>query len=208
MKAAYKAPIRWLLFSHRPSTRIFCAWLKLSPLSRVYTNDIRTNRIRVAMNVTLPNVSVYCTASKRTLLQWRITSADPPNIMFVEFFDKKYLPATDKYIVVIPTRPHCMQVKHLMRNSRLGPNHVDFSNWIAVESGLAISYHGDVWSVWQCVILAMCMFSNYNKACMHTWSLFTGNNYFTVATPAQSVPVSSNHCCGQANIAWWQYSIL
>ena len=67
------------------------------------------------MNVTLTNVSVYCTASKRTLLQWRITSAAPPGIMFVGFFRKKYLPATDKYRVVIPAHPHCVQVKHLMR---------------------------------------------------------------------------------------------
>ena len=29
---------------------------------------------------------------------WRITSADPPDIVFVEFFREKYLLAMDKYI--------------------------------------------------------------------------------------------------------------
>ena len=38
------------------------------------------------MGVTLTNVSVYCTASKRTLLQWHVKSADPPSIMFLKFF--------------------------------------------------------------------------------------------------------------------------
>ena len=40
------------------------------------------------MKITLTNVSVDCTAS---LQQWRIMSDDPPGIMFVEFFHKKYL---------------------------------------------------------------------------------------------------------------------
>ena len=39
----------------------------------------------VAMKITLTNMSIYCIASKRALLQWRITSADPPGIMFAEF---------------------------------------------------------------------------------------------------------------------------
>ena len=43
------------------------------------------------------------------------------SIMFVEFFDAKYLQATGKYIMVIPTCLHCVQVKHLMRkNQRIG----------------------------------------------------------------------------------------
>ena len=34
---------------------------------------------------------VYCTASKGTLPMWHIMSADPPDIVFVEFFREKYL---------------------------------------------------------------------------------------------------------------------
>ena len=40
------------------------------------------------MNVTLTNI-FYCTASKITLLQLCMTSADPPSIMFVEFCHEK-----------------------------------------------------------------------------------------------------------------------
>ena len=43
------------------------------------------------MGVTLTNVSVYCTASTYTLLQWRVKSTDPPSIMFLEFFCENYL---------------------------------------------------------------------------------------------------------------------
>ena len=39
----------------------------------------------------LTKASVYCTASKRILLHWHITSIDPPGIMFVKFFCEKYL---------------------------------------------------------------------------------------------------------------------
>ena len=78
------------------------------------------------MNVTLTNVSVYCTASKR-VLQWHIMTAGPSGIMFVEFFHEKYRLAMGKYIMarahnppsffhyallimVIPAYPHCVQV--------------------------------------------------------------------------------------------------
>ena len=71
------------------------------------------NQMKVVINVTITNVSLYCTASKGTILQWCMTSADPPSIMF---FCKKYLLAIAKYIMVIPTRLHCVQGKHLMRN--------------------------------------------------------------------------------------------
>ena len=74
------------------------------------------NRISVVMNVMLINVSLYCTASKRTLLQWHITSVDTPTIVFVGFFHEKYLPAMNKYIMVIPAHLHCVQWKYLMRN--------------------------------------------------------------------------------------------
>ena len=38
------------------------------------------------------NMSVYCTASKITLLQWHIMSADPPGIMFLKFIcETEYL---------------------------------------------------------------------------------------------------------------------
>ena len=56
-----------------------------------YTNDVVTKRISVAMNIALTSIFFYCIASKRTLLQWRMTSADPPGIMFVGFFHEKYL---------------------------------------------------------------------------------------------------------------------
>ena len=58
------------------------------------------NQISVAMKVTPTNVSLYCTASKRTLLHWHMTITDPPGIMFVIY--KKYLAAMHKYIMVIP----------------------------------------------------------------------------------------------------------
>ena len=46
----------------------------------------------IAYKVTfITKVSVYCTASKRILLHWHITSVDPPGIMFVKFFCEKYL---------------------------------------------------------------------------------------------------------------------
>ena len=61
----------------------------------LYTNNIVTNQISVAMNATLTNVSLYCTASKRVFYNGQMTSTDPPGIMFVEFFHKKYLPAMD-----------------------------------------------------------------------------------------------------------------
>ena len=54
------------------------------------------NQISVAMNTTPTNVSLYCTASKRALLQQHIRSIDPPDIMFVEFFCEKCLSGKDK----------------------------------------------------------------------------------------------------------------
>ena len=45
------------------------------------------------MKITLTNVPVYCTASKIANSKWRITSAEPPGIMFVR---KKYVQAVDK----------------------------------------------------------------------------------------------------------------
>ena len=62
-----------------------------------------------------PNLLII-SFSSAALLQWCLTSAYPPGIMFVEFFRKKYLPAMDKYIMVIPAYPRCVQGKHLMRN--------------------------------------------------------------------------------------------
>ena len=84
------------------------------PLARFpNTNDVR---ISVAMEVTCLSMSlsmVYCTAH------------DPPDIVFVDFFQlapgEKYMPAME-----LPAgcggcntaRPHCVQVKHLMRNNQ------------------------------------------------------------------------------------------
>ena len=52
--------------------------------------------------------------SNKIFLQWHTMSADPPAITFVDFIREKYLLAVSKYIMVIPTCPHCMQGKHLM----------------------------------------------------------------------------------------------
>ena len=75
------------------------------------------------MNVTPTNMSLYCTASKRTLLQQRIMSVDPPDIMFVEFFHEKYLLAMDKYIMV--TRPPALDADKTpdekLKINKLGP---------------------------------------------------------------------------------------
>ena len=62
-----------------------------------------------AMKIMLTNVSdsVYCTTSKRAPLQWRIRSADPTGIMFFH--------AIDKYVMVIPAHPHCLQVKQKLK---------------------------------------------------------------------------------------------
>ena len=73
--------------------------------------------ISIAMNVTLTNVSVYCTASERTLLQWLVMSTDHPAITFVNFFPEKYLLAVYKYIMVIPVRVHCVLGRHLIYKS-------------------------------------------------------------------------------------------
>ena len=56
------------------------------------------------MNVTLTNVSVYCTASKR-VLQWHIMTTGPSGTMFVEFFHEKYRLAMGKYIMVRAHNP-------------------------------------------------------------------------------------------------------
>ena len=76
------------------------------------------NRISIVMNAILTNVSLYCTATKRTLSTMSMMSVDPPSIMFVEFFCKKYLLAMDIHIMVIPAcaRPHSVQVNYLMKN--------------------------------------------------------------------------------------------
>ena len=51
----------------------------------LYTNDVETNWISKVMNATLTNVSLYCTASKRTfpIPQWHRTNADPLLSSFV-----------------------------------------------------------------------------------------------------------------------------
>ena len=83
---------------------------------KILSNDVGTNWISVAINAMPTNMSLYCTTSKRTLLQRHIMNIDPPDIMFVGFFCEKHPPAMDKYIMVTPTHPHWVQIKHLMRN--------------------------------------------------------------------------------------------
>ena len=55
-------------------------------------------------------------AFQKTLLERHVMSADPPDIVFVEFFREKYLSAKDKYIMVIHAHPHWVQIKHTMRS--------------------------------------------------------------------------------------------
>ena len=61
-----RVPNHWLLVSHQSPTWIFCDRIYFY---FQYTNDIQTNWIIRVMNVALTNVFVYCTASKRALLQ-------------------------------------------------------------------------------------------------------------------------------------------
>ena len=77
------------------------------------------NRISVAMNATPTNVSLYCTASKRALLQQHIMSIDPPDIMFVEFFCKKYLLAKDKLPAALGADK---TLDEKLKINKLGPN--------------------------------------------------------------------------------------
>ena len=62
----------------------------------------------------LTNMFFYSTASKRTLLH--MTSTDPPGFMFVML-------AIAKYIMVIPTHPHCGRVApdEKLKINKLGP---------------------------------------------------------------------------------------
>ena len=70
-----------------------------------------------AMNATLANVSVLCTASKRTLLQWLTMSADHPAITLVNFFLENYL-----MVVWFSThRPHCVHAREASTNGGLRP---------------------------------------------------------------------------------------
>ena len=73
----------------------------------IFSIYVTTYERTVAIKITLTNVSVY-RASKITLLQWRTASADPSGIMSPKFFREKYLPAVDKYIMVIPARQRCV----------------------------------------------------------------------------------------------------
>ena len=57
----------------------------------IFINDVVTNWISVAMNVTLINMFFYCTSSKIAFLQWCMASTDPPSIIFVGFFHEKCL---------------------------------------------------------------------------------------------------------------------
>ena len=70
-----------------------------------------------------PKLLIIC-FSLVALLQWCLTSAYPPGTMFVEFFCKKYLPAMDKYIMVIPGRLIVCRGKALdekLKINKLGP---------------------------------------------------------------------------------------
>ena len=112
-------------------------------------------------------VSVYYTACKRSLLQLRMTSPDPPGIMFVEFFDEKFLPAMDKYIIIIPARPHCAQVKHLMRNWKLnefGPNLPFLRCSYCVRNTWPITLSFVYFRVWRKQLLVECIASSSEEA--------------------------------------------
>ena len=69
------------------------------------------------MNATLTNVSVLCTVSKRTFLQWLTMSADHPAITLVNFFLENYL-----LVVWFSThRPHCVHAREASTNGGLRP---------------------------------------------------------------------------------------
>ena len=72
------------------------------------------------MHVTLINMFFYCTASKRTLPQWCMASADSPGIMFVGFFGEKCLLAIAKCMMVIPGCIVCRG--STWWETKLGPN--------------------------------------------------------------------------------------
>ena len=94
LRASPRAPNLLLIVSHWPPTLIFC-----DRIIFIFAYLQRKNEpnISITMNVTLTNVSVYCTS----FLQGRITNADPSSIMFVKFFCEKYPLAMDKYIMII-----------------------------------------------------------------------------------------------------------
>ena len=85
MRNGLKAPIRWLSATHMDFQQ--CNW---SPLFLfLHTNDVVTN-------CSVANMFFYCTALKRTFLQWCMASTDAPGIMFVGFCRKKCLLAITK----------------------------------------------------------------------------------------------------------------
>ena len=93
MQASTTAPIHWLLVSHR-----LPAWIFRNRIYHHYyiSTDVTLNKLLIgimslAINVTLTNVSVCCTASKRTTLRWRIMTNDNLAITFVNFFCEKHL---------------------------------------------------------------------------------------------------------------------
>ena len=126
MAMYHKIPIWWLSVSHQ-----LPAWI--SEIEKFITivfffqyktlsNDIGTNRISVAINATPTNMSLYCTTSKRTLLQWHIISIDPPDIMFVEFFCEKYLPVRDNCNTHPPTSGADKTPNEKLHINELRPN--------------------------------------------------------------------------------------
>ena len=57
----------------------------------VRLRELAIGVMSIAMNVVLANVSVYYTASKKTLVQWRVMTDDHPAITFCNFFCEKYI---------------------------------------------------------------------------------------------------------------------
>ena len=88
-------------------------------LSKAYIEISCLHRAFTSMST---NVSLYCTASKRTLLQWHMMSSDPPGIMFVEFFREKCLLAMDNDNTHPSTQGADKTPDEKLKINKLGPN--------------------------------------------------------------------------------------
>ena len=104
-------------------TNLIPSWIPVDfsfSLSKAY---IKISCLHRAFTLMPTNVSLYCTASKRTLLQWRMMSSDPPGIMFVEFFrETEYLLAMDNGNTHPPTQGADKTPDEKLKINKLGPN--------------------------------------------------------------------------------------
>ena len=102
-----------LIISFSLAARMDFLRCNLSPLFFAYYYKRRSNEPDKHSDELNANKRVFLLHSiqKKTLLQWRMASADPPGIMFVGFFGEKCLLAIAICIIVIPARLHCVLIK-------------------------------------------------------------------------------------------------